>query len=266
MSQISSRNGHSAIAAEIERRQHVPRPVVGWSIDYPDGYVIPLHRHRRAQLVYAAAGVMTVHTAQGFWVIPPQRAVWVPAEVEHRINASGTLAMRTLYIAPGGPHPFPAECRVLTVTPLLRELILRAVAMPALYPLGGPEERLMAVVVDEIAALPEAPLHLPMPRDRRLRRITDALLADPVDARTLKDWAGVSGASVRTLSRLFARDTGMTFGAWRQQLRLLRALERLAEGRPVTEVALDLGYDSPSAFSAMFRRTLGVPPSRYFRP
>jgi len=266
MSQVLSQNGHSRIAAEIARRQQVPRPVVGWAIDYPDGYVIPPHSHPRAQLVYAAAGVMTVRTDQGLWVIPPQRAVWMPAGVEHQVHASGTLAMRTVYVEAGGERRYPGTCRVLTVGPLLRQLILRAVAMPALYPLGGPEERLMMVLLDEIAALPEAPLHLPVPRDRRLRRITDALLADPAGGRTLKDWAASSGASVRTLARRFVRETGMTFGAWRQQLRLLRALEYLAEGRPVTQVALDLGYDSPSAFSAMFRRTLGVPPSRYFGP
>ncbi len=123
----------------------------------------------------------------------------------------------------------------------------------------------MAVIPDQLRALKAEPLHLPMPSDRRLRKITDGLTGNPADGRTLGDWARSAGASERTLARHFRRETGMTFGSWRQRLRLLTAIASLAEGRPVTAVAYDLGYESPSAFVAMFRRELGTPPGRYMR-
>ena len=244
--------------------EHLPRPVVGVAADWNPGEAIPRHRHRRAQLVYAASGVMTVTTREGTWVVPPQRAVWVPGATHHAIHMSGRVAMRTLYLEPDARDGLPRVCCVVGVSPLLRELILRVVALPQPHPLGGAEERLVAVALDEIATTPVAPLHLPTPADERLVRVAQALRAAPDSDRTLADWARVAGASVRTLERLFLRDTGMSFGAWRRQLRLLRALERLAGGESVTAVSLALGYDSPSAFIAMFRRQLGTTPGDYF--
>ena len=251
-----------------QRLDALPQPMLAHARDLAAGETIPPHSHRRAQLVYASDGVMTVTTADGAFVVPPYRAVWMPAGAEHRIDASGTVCMRTIYIdtdhagAAGGRLP-GAMC-VLHVTPLLRELILAAVDAPQVFQPDGPEARLMAVILDQIQVLPVAPLSLPTPKDARLRRIADALLADPADERGIDDWARLAGASVRTLARLFQTETGMSFGQWRQQLRLLRALERLAAGESVTGVALDLGYDSPSAFIAMFRRALGTTPRRYF--
>lgn len=242
----------------------IPRPAVGMAFDYESGLRLPRHRHGRAQLVYASSGVMTVTTDEGTWVVPPERAVWVPAETDHEIEMSGRVTMRTVYLAPDAVPDLPEQCLVVTVSTLLRELILRCVAMPQPYPLGGPEERLVAVLVDEIETTPIAPLHLPLPRDSRLATVVDALRADASDRRRLGDWAREAGASSRTLARLFHRETGMAFGAWRQQLRLLRALERLAAGESVTGVALALGYESTSAFIAMFRRNLGETPGRYF--
>ncbi|MCG8544128.1 MAG: AraC family transcriptional regulator, partial [Alphaproteobacteria bacterium] len=144
------------------------------------------------------------------------------------------------------------------------ELLLAAVAQSQPYRPNGPEDRLMSVILDQIRVLPVAPLALPMPSDRRLRRVAEGLLANPADSRGLDDWAAEVGASARTLARLSRRELAMSFRAWRQQLRLLRALESLAAGDAVTTVALDLGYDSPSAFIAMFRRNLGTTPTRYF--
>jgi len=154
---------------------------------------------------------------------------------------------------------------VVTVPPLLRALILEAVEMPKLYDEAGADGRLMAVILDCLRKLKPTPLYLPIPADARLRRITDVVAADPADRTPLAAWAKRAGASARTLARLFVKETGLTFGAWRQQARLLKALEWLAEGRPVTAVALDLGYLSPSAFIAMFRRALRVSPGRYFK-
>ena len=243
----------------------IPRPVVGVAVDLAHGKVIPSHKHRRSQLVHAACGVMTVTTREGTWVVPPQRAVWVPGGVEHQIRMSGRVEMRTLYLADRAISALPSQCCVVFVSPLLRQLVLQVVAMPQPFPLGGAEERLVEVLLDEIRATEVAPLHLPRPVDSRLRRVADALLESPEDDRGLAEWAKTAGASPRTLERLFHRETGMSFGAWRRQLRLLRALERLAAGEPVTTVALALGYDSTSAFIAMFRRNLGRTPGSYFR-
>lgn len=249
---------------EVVALEALPQPVVAYRRDLADGERIPPHRHRRAQLVYASEGVMTVTTADGAFVVPPQRAVWLPGGTEHRIDARGPVAMRTLYVGLGAAPDLPGEVCVLHVTSLLRELILAAVDMSQSFGPNSPEHRLMSVILDQIRVLPVAPLSLPMPKDGRLRRLAEALLDDPADGRGLDAWAREAGASARTLARLFRRETSMSFRAWRQQLRLLRALEMLAAGQSVTTVALDLGYDSPSAFTAMFRRALGTTPKRYF--
>jgi AraC-like DNA-binding protein/mannose-6-phosphate isomerase-like protein (cupin superfamily) len=242
----------------------LPRPVVAFANDYPAGHGIARHRHVRAQLLYAAAGVMRVATDRGVWVVPPQRAVWIPAGVEHEIGCAGVVRMRTLYVDPEAIPGLPEACRVVDVPPLLRELILKAATLPPLYDLDGADDRLMRVILDQIETLDVAPLHLPVPTHPRLAPILAALLAHPEDGTGLDAWGRRVGASGRTLARLFVAETGMTFGAWRQQARLLAALTRLAAGDPVTTVALDLGYDSLSAFIAMFRRATGTTPGRYF--
>jgi AraC-like DNA-binding protein len=233
--------------------------------EFRDGARIAPHTHERAQLIFAARGVMTISTAHGTWAVPPQRALWMPAGTVHEIRMSGDVSMRTLYVAAdadGGR--LPAATRVIAVSPLLRELILRACTLPLLYDEAGADGRVMLLILDEIAALPSLALDLPMPHDARLQALCHGLRADPGDGRTLADWARLSGASARTLARLFQKETGLSFADWRQQARLLAAVARLAAGQPITRIALDLGYESPSAFAAMFRRTLGAPPSRYF--
>ncbi len=240
------------------------RPVVGYAADFPSGHVIRRHRHAAGQLIFAASGVMTVTTAAGRWVVPPERAVWVPPQVPHAIRMTGVVRMRTLYLGAAARAGLPTACAVVQVRPLLRELVLAAVALRQPYAASGRAARLVAVLLDELEVARTAPLHLPLPRDPRLLVITDRLTADPSDKRPLGTWARTAGASTRTLARLFRRETGLGFAHWRQQARLLRALERLAAGEPVTTVALELGYDGPSAFIAMFRSRLGTTPGRYF--
>jgi AraC-like DNA-binding protein len=231
--------------------------------DFPDGHHIAPHCHERAQLIFAADGVMTVTTAEGSWAVPPQRGVWMPGGVTHEIRMAGAVAMRTLYVREDAAATLPRGVRVIAISALLRELILRACALPLLYDETGPAARVISLILDEIAALPTLGLDLPMPRDERLQRICRALRADPGSTRTLEDWARECGASSRTLARAFVRETALTFADWRQQARLLDAMARLAAGQPITRIALDLGYESPSAFAAMFRRALGASPSRY---
>jgi AraC-like DNA-binding protein len=237
--------------------------LVAFRRDLGDGAVIPWHRHAHAQLIYGASGLMRIESSAGAWVVPPARAVWIPAGIEHQVTCVGQVAMQVVYVLAGAAPWLPEDCLVMDVSPLLRELVAAAMEIEAGYELGGPEARLVAVLIDGLRARPVEELHLPMPLDRRLRAVTRSLIADPGDARTLADFAGHAGASARTLARRFVAETGLSFGAWRQQLRLHEALARLASGEPVTSVAFAVGYDSPSAFIAMFRKALGDTPGRY---
>ncbi len=244
--------------------EEIDRPVVVRASEYPSGYRSDNHWHGRAQLVYACAGAVKVTAKQGAWVVPQHRGVWIPAGTEHRIESAGAFSMRSLYVRNDSIVELPAECGVVAVSPLLRELILTAAEAPQLYDLSGRDGRVMELILNEIRSLPVVPLHLPEPTDSRLRQITAALRENPADTRTLEAWGRHAGASPRTLARLFPAETGMTFRHWQRQARLLDGLMRLAGGEPVTSVALEVGYENPSAFISMFRRTLGVTPGRYF--
>jgi AraC-like DNA-binding protein len=244
----------------------VPRPVIALARDLPPSHEIDWHSHPRFQLVYAARGVMSVDTRDATWVVPPQRAVWMPPTVAHRLTAWGVVQLRSLYVRPEAASEMPRTCEVFEVTPLLRELILRATELPLEYAERGPAGRMMRLLLDELASLPRLPYNLPMPKTAPLDAICARLMEAPNDAATLEDLAARHGTTARTLARHFRRQTGMSFAEWRRRARLLRALGWIAEGRPILAVALDLGYDSPSAFSAMFRRELGVPPSHFRGP
>ncbi len=262
-----SQNGQTQPWDPLGDLEDADWPVVGFVRNYTAGHKIARHWHHRAQLVYASSGVMGVTTDDGTWVVPPQQAVWVPAGMVHEVEASGPLAMRSLYVAVDRDSGagLPRDCCVVGVSPLLRELILRVVTFDVAGPPSPAQRHVLAVIADELRSLEPEPLHLPLPHDRRLKTITERLARDPADGRPLGDWARKTGASERTLARLFVKETGLTFGAWRQRLRLLAAVARLAEGQAVTTVAFDLGYESPSAFIAMFRRTLGATPGRYLK-
>ena len=246
--------------------QEVPRPVGAMARDLPPAYEIPWHSHPRFQLIFAVRGVMTIDTRDATWMVPPQRAVWMPPKMAHRVKTSGEVRMRTLYIEPAAAKRMPNGCEVFEVTPLLRELILRATELPLEYEERGPAGRVMRLLLDELAALPRLPYNLPMPKTAPLDAICARLMEAPNEAATLEDLAARHGTTARTLARHFRRQTGMSFAEWRRRARLLRALGWIAEGRPILAVALDLGYDSPSAFSAMFRRELGAPPSHFRGP
>lgn len=233
------------------------------ALDYQDGDHVTPHAHREAQFLYAAQGLMRLVTEAGAWVIPPSRAVWIPPGIVHQIFMSGAVAMRTLFIAPDAAPPTLDACCVLAVPPLLRELILRLVALERQGTDDEHRRLVQRLILHEIAALERMPLHLPMPRDRRLQAICLALLEAPDSTRTLDDWSLQVGASTRTLTRLFAQELGMTFNDWRQRLKVLRGIALLEAGRPVKDAAIELGYVTPSAFIAMFRRHMGMTPQEY---
>jgi len=234
-----------------------------FSVGFTKAYTFARGRSDWHGLIYASAGVLHVHTDRGSWVVPAHRAMWVPAGVDRTIEVSAGLAMRSLYFKPGVARSLPRDCCVLNVPPLLRELILHTCDLGMLNRTIPSHARLIGVLVDQLRALQAVPLQLPQPIDPRARQAAALLGAHP--QLTLPALARAAGASPRTLERLFRAETNMTFAKWRERRRLLEALRLLAAGESVTAIALDLGYATPSAFIAMFRRALGTTPSRYYR-
>ena len=235
------------------------------AVGYAAGTVLERHTHPWAQLVYASDGVMSVDTADGTWVVPPQRGVWIPAETTHAVAMSGAVRMRTLYIAPRLTRGLPARCRVVAIPALLRELILHAIAQGPLRRDDRAHRRLVDFLLDRLRVLPVEPLELPMPRDPRALRVAMRLRDRPGEQAAVQAIARAAGASRRTIERLFQVETGMPFGRWRQQARLLHSMRLLARGEPVTSIALEVGYQSPSAFIAAFSTALGTTPGRYYK-
>ncbi len=241
------------------------RPVMVRAFDLLPGMEVDAHHHDWGQLAYASDGIMIVSTPEGAWTIPPARAVWVPPGVDHAISIPGDGAFfRSVYTRDDHSAVLGDHCRVLRVTTLLREMIIKASELPLDYDEDGPDGRLMTVIIDQIREMrEEEPLYLPMPKDRRLQGLVQNMVQKPGEKWNLDDAAAQAGASARTIARRFVAETDLTFGEWQRRLSLVTAVERLADGQSVTTVALDLGYESPSAFIAMFRRTLGASPTAY---
>ncbi len=247
--------------ADVATANRVPRPVAALANSYPAGHDIPPHHHPRAQLIYGLHGVMTVRAAGSVWTVPASHALWMPSGVEHAVHMDVPVEMRSLYFDVRRVRGTPRVCRVLFVTALLRELIVRAMEIPPLYDEQGRDGRVMKLIVDEIAALRPEPLELRMPGDARLARLCEMLLARLSETVSIAELGARVGLSERSVIRLFPRETGLTFGRWQQQARLQKAFALLDLGRSVTQVALELGYAGPSAFTKMFRRALGNTPT-----
>ena len=241
-----------------------PSPVTTLKYDFLHGHVIPEHFHPEDQLVYACRGVMTVRTGEGTWIVPAQRAVWIPARIPHSIVMSGAVSMRTIYFRSRLVRRLPRTCCVVNVSPVLQELILHACTYPHLSRRSKIQSHLIAVIVDQLGMVRAIPLQLPSPSDPRAVRVAEALQRDPSEQRSLAALCQQTGASKRTIERLFQLETHLSLGKWRQQLRLMRSLQLLAAGEKITHAALEAGYSTPSAFIAMFRKTLGTTPRRYF--
>jgi len=242
----------------------VPRQVVAVGGELVSGGMeLDFHHHRKAQLIFTVRGMVTCEASKGLWIVPPQCAIWIPGDMRHNIKVVGPLEVYCLFVEPDATPALSRTCCTVSVSPLMRELIVRCAALPALYPLDGAETRLAAVLLDELASAPVEHMHLPMPADKRLRRIAEMLTANPADRATMQEWAGRIGVGERTLGRLLLRDTGMSFGRWRQQLQIMLALEWLSKGTSVQTVAIDLGYESAGSFVTMFRKALGSSPGRY---
>lgn len=246
----------------------LPRPVFARVEELPRPSWVREHSHPWLQLSWATRGVLGVRTRTGSYLAPPQRAILVPPGLPHSVVTTERTKMRGLYIDPArwrGDYP-PDVCRVLAVTPLARELIRAVTDLPVEYAESGPDGRLVEVLLDRLGALAEVRFSLPLPRDERLARVAATLEHAPDDPRTLEQLASSAGMSGRTMTRLFLRDTGLPFRAWRRRLRLLGSLDGLEAGRSVTAVALDCGYTSTSAFIAAFRKEFGATPREALRP
>jgi len=242
------------------------RAVVPLSSTYPKGHRIAPHWHARAQLVFASRGTLTVRTERRAWIVPPSRALWVPAHTVHEVQTFGEVEMRSLYVTTTSATGMPVSCAVLEVTPLLRELVLRASELPSEYDETGDDGLLMQLLIAEMRRVPRCALELPLAESADLRVICERILAELAAGGAGWDQEVATGMSSRTLYRRFRKETGISFARWKQQARVLEAIKRLAEGSPVTAVAIDLGYESASAFSTMFKRSLGVPPRAFVLP
>jgi AraC-like DNA-binding protein len=205
---------------------------------------------------------MRVRAGGTLWIVPPARAVWVPAGAEHEIRALGDFAMRTLYFPTQMVAGLPGECCALDVPPLLRELVLALVERCPVDAADEPGMRLAMVAIDRIAEARTLPLQLPLPADPRASRLAEMLRENPSSPASLAELARAAGASTRTIQRLFLAETGLPFAQWRQRLRLLHGAAALGEGKSVTEAGLEAGYAGTSAFTAAFRKHFGMTPSR----
>jgi AraC-like DNA-binding protein len=238
-------------------------PVVGVARELSADVTVEAHSHRSGQVMFLESGVMLVESRGLSWVVWPERGVWVPEGVEHTFHPMTSISLRNILIRQKDVAQLPSNCCFVRNTPLLRELVVRATAECTPFKSLEHRDRVMRLVVDEMEPTSSSPLQLRMPRDPRLMRICRVLQHDPSDPRSLDDWAGIAGASPRTISRLFLKETGLSFAHWRRHARLMAAMVLLGEGKSVTTAALDVGYESPSAFIEMFKRSIGQTPGEY---
>ncbi|KLD66968.1 AraC family transcriptional regulator [Xanthomonas hyacinthi DSM 19077] len=243
----------------------VPRQVVtyGFASETFGGFELEPHRHAKSQLLLVQRGALSCEVEGGLWIVPPRSAIWIPGGAVHAMKMTGALEGYGVFVASGAGTNLPAKCCAVSVTPLLRELLIRAASLPLFYEEGGSHTRLVAVLIDEMAAAKAEDLHLPMPTDARLRCLVDRMMATPAHRETLDALATRAGMSARTMERLMRSETGMSLGRWRQQLSVMLAVKWLAGGASIQQVTADLGYESVPSFVTMFRKALGTSPGRY---
>lgn len=257
--------GDDWIAEAVPEIDVLPRPVFLRSQCLPARHIFPIHTHRWNQFVYATSGTLVVTVEDCWYVITPEQAIWVPTGVAHTTGALNGAAFRNLYVADQPALGLPAACTAFAVTPLLRALI---VELGEIAPRDEDEAyigQVNSLILAQLRRLPVQSFHLPWPKSPLLRKICEVLYASPADPRGVEEWGALLGASSRTLARRFEKELGLSLRAWRHRLRLFRAVEWLGAGRSVTDIALELGYASSSAFTYMFRQEMGCSPTEYRR-
>ncbi|AYJ86024.1 AraC family transcriptional regulator [Sphingomonas paeninsulae] len=243
--------------------EDIARPIVGIGNEYPAAFELDWHQHRRGQLLYAARGVVVVSTLQGAWVAPPERAIWTPGGCSHSVRMIGAVSTRSVLIEPDARGSLGNHNKVIQVSPLLRSLLEAACDIPPEYDVDGRDGIVMTLLLEEMVRAPIVPLAVPFPKTVEMARKCQVFLESPTPHDTIDLWSAHLGMGRRAFTRIFRKETGLSFGAWKQQACILVALPRLAEGVSVTTIAFDLGYESAAAFTTMFKRLIGVAPSHY---
>jgi len=246
--------------------EYDPKPGVSISTlayEYPPGFNVPQHSHGSDQVIYAIRGVMEIASGQCVWLIPPHFAIWIPARTPHNIRMPGAVSMRTLYLRPGLAPGLPSACTVLQVTTLLRELVVEAVRIGQLRWRNSLHCALRDLIVSHLQNAAPVPSFVTLPKDQRALLVAQTAMANLRSCGSFQALCDHAGASPRTVERIFRREVGLTFESWRRQFRLMKAIELLAGGCPVKEVAFEIGYRQPSAFVEVFRRTLGATPKAW---
>lgn len=247
----------------VEAVDNVSRPVIAVGNQYSGGHIIPPHQHRRCQLIFGASGTVILATSQHTWVVPPQHGMWIPSGIVHDVRMLGAVSLHSLYLEPEMTGGMPNHCQVVAISKFMRSLIAEALDLPVEYDLDSRAGALMALIQHEMKQLPMLPLSLPFPAHAPLAQRCRQFLLSPTAHETIEEWSVSLGMSRRAFTRLFRRETGLTFVTWRQQACLVAALPRLFAGEPVTVVAVDLGYNNPAAFTTMFKRVFGSSPRTY---
>lgn len=232
---------------------------------FPRGEAVGLHAHEESQVIFATSGTLQVYTASGRWFVPPQLALWMPAGIPHRVDMLSDTELRMIYWHPSALQKWAPERPLdyifaLAVTPLLRELILAAfnVDIPS-----KKAELAVRLILHELTETPDVPVFLPMPTSTIGRRVADLALADSQMHLGVSDLARRAATSIRTISRIFPVETGLTFKAWRQRARIALAIDQLSAGRTISQSAADVGFGSTAAFSFAFRQVTKMTPTAF---
>lgn len=240
-------------------------PVIGIGNEYPAGHRHARHRHRRAQLLYAEYGTMLVDTQAQRWIVPPHEGLWIPAGVPHGMRMLSDVGTRSVYFDETANGELSDACRVIGVSALLRQLLIAAADLPIDYAPDSRAARIMALIVDEVSTAPVRPLSLPMPRHPRLSARCRSYAESPQAGESIEAWCKDAAMSRRTFTRVFRAQTGLSLREWQRRACFQAAVQRLLAGEAVTRIALDQGYSSPAAFTAMFRSLAGASPLEYLR-
>jgi AraC-like DNA-binding protein/quercetin dioxygenase-like cupin family protein len=258
----SPENGGHAL--DLQQAENSALQVSGVVQRYPAGHVVPAHSHGRGHLLYTIDGVLLVEADTGQWLVPPTAAVWLRPGVAHRLTATAAVCVHGIFIAPALAQDLPAQDCVLHITALARELIAALVQLPHSPTHHQPRDALLgALLVEELQAVATLPFYLPWPEDAQMRQLCQALVQAPGQQANAEDWAQRLAMSSKTLQRRFLKSTGMNLGQWRQKMRLMASVELLLKGKPITQAALESGYESHSAYSVAFKKQFGCSPSGF---
>jgi len=239
------------------------KPILSFALDVSQTKCADKHCHPRAQLIFSSKGTMKVATQKSIWYVGQHQAIWVPSMQEHQVIFLNNNHIRNIFVCPKRAQGLPQNIFALSVSPFMRELLLKIVGIGNHYDINSSKGRLVNVLLDELELVTPTPCCLPLSDDFHLEPVINELIKYPGDPNGIEYFAKIACTSPRNLSRLFIKELGLSFSSWRKQLKLVTAVELLNKGLSVSEISFELGYNSPSAFVEMFRKAFGVPPGKY---